>query len=82
MLAEICGESFITVTPGTQVNVSETKTLNETGILYWHMLEKGMSTEDMLDSAAKEYEVSPDKIKPGLEAFLIKLRDMGFIEEA
>lgn len=55
-------------------------TLNESGLLLWHTLENGATSEELVQALLKEYEVSAEQAASDVAAFIAKLEAAGCIE--
>jgi len=53
--------------------------LNDSGALLWKVLENGGSPEDLVSALTAEYEVSADRARTDVDAFLEKLIQAGCI---
>ena len=62
------------------VNFTGMLTLNESGVMLWHMLEGGCTTEEMAEALVKEYEVTYDEALCDAVAFVAKLNEVGCID--
>ena len=62
------------------VNFNGMLTLNESGALLWHVLEKGGDREAMADALMAEYIVDRAQALADADAFLEKLRKVGCVE--
>ena len=80
LLRTVAGKNIV-VSVGSNVEFSGMLTLNETGVFYWEMLQKGSSKEEMLSAVLSEYDVSEDEASADLESFLKKLEEAKLLEE-
>ena len=63
----------------TSVDFNGMLTLNETGALLWHTLEKDSDRETLVDVLSAEYEVDRATALADVDEFLNKLREIGCI---
>ena len=56
-------------------------TLNETGLMLWHMLEEGTTREDMANALTAEYDVKYEQALADVDESLEKLNRAGCIEK-
>lgn len=56
-------------------------TLNESGVMLWHMLEGGCTEEEMARALSDEYEVSYTEALGDVKIFIAKLTEVGCIEQ-
>ena len=54
--------------------------LNETGAVLWHALEQGGGREELADALLKEYAVEREQALADVDAFLLKLQEVGCLE--
>ena len=55
-------------------------TLNESGVLLWHLLEQGKTQEELVDMLLTVYEVSRQEASADVEEFLNKLIQAGCVD--
>jgi len=55
--------------------------LNESGTILWHALEKGGSREDLANALLDEYDVELDQALADVDEFLTVLEKVGCIED-
>ena len=60
---------------------NEIMSLNETGALLWHCLEKGAEKQELVDAILKEYDTDAATAQKDVDAFLARLREKALIEE-
>lgn len=73
------GNNSIVVALGG-INFTGLITVNETGTYIWKMLEKGAEVEEIVDSLAKECNVSAEDIKGEVLEFIEKLKGADLVE--
>lgn len=62
------------------VNFNGMLTLNESGVMLWHVLEKGGDCEALVKALTEEYEVTEEQARADAEAFLDRLIQYGCVE--
>ena len=80
LLRAVAGKNIV-VSIGNDVNFNGMLTLNDTGVFFWNLLQKGTTKEEMLEAVLKEYDVSSDIALQDIENFLKKLKDTGILED-
>lgn len=81
MLRTVADKNIVVPIGQASVDFNGLITLNDTGAFLWKLLSKGASYDELLDQLLKEYEVSQDEAKDGIDAFLNTARDAGVIED-
>ncbi len=80
VLREVAG-SFIVLAVGKEtLDFDGMLSLNESGALLWHTLEKEADKDTLVDALMQEYEVEREVASADVEAFLTKLSDAGCLE--
>lgn len=74
-IREIAGETVVVPVGETVLKSNILAVLNETGKLFWELLEKGMSTEEIVSRICSEYNVEPDTVEADLTEFVEYLKD-------
>ena len=80
LLRKVAGKNIV-VSVGSDVEFSGMLTLNDTGVFYWNILQKGTTRADLLDAVLKEYDVAQDVASADLDAFIKKLEEAKLLEE-
>lgn len=75
MLREIAGETVAVPVGGTVLNSNILAVLNGTGKLFWELLTKDMSEDEIVASVCDEYDVDADTVKADLHEFVEYLRN-------
>lgn len=81
IMREIAGE-IIVIPSGDELNLNMMITLNETGKFLWEHLEAGADLDALVQAMLAEYEVDEQTARQGVERFVAKLQENGFLEEA
>lgn len=79
ILREVAGETIV-IPSGNDLDLNMMITLNDTGKFIWERLEKGILLDDLVDAVFDEYEVTRERAKEAVCAFVAKLNDNGFLE--
>lgn len=80
IMREIAGE-IVVVPSGDELNLNMMITLNETGKLLWQRLETDATMDELVQAMLGEYEVDEQTARAGVERFVNKLQERGFLEE-
>lgn len=80
IMREIAGE-IIVVPSGDELNLNMMITLNDTGRFLWQRLDAGTTMEELVHAMLGEYEVDEQTARVGVECFVNKLQERGFLEE-
>ena len=75
------GDSCVVVPTGAELNFNGMISLNETGKTLWKALENETDTDGLVAALLAEYDVDEATAKTGVDAFVSKLRENGFINE-
>lgn len=81
VLAQICDESFLIATGPAHGRVPFIKALNATGAFFFHLMEQGLSREEILRAAEETYHTDRETIRPALMSFIDSLRQAGYLTE-
>ena len=81
LLREVLDVAVIIGVGSENYTPNEIMSLNETGALLWHCLEKGAEKQELVENLVKEYEVDAETAEKDVDAFLIRLREKALIEE-
>ena len=79
VLRRVAGE-IIVLPSGDDLDLKMMITLNETGEFLWKRLESGAGTEELVQAMLEEYDVDEPTARSGVERFVAKLSDNGFLE--
>ena len=55
--------------------------LNDTGAFLWKQLESGSDEPSLVSAMLEKYDVTEETAKKDVEAFLSKIRQVGFLDE-
>ena len=80
-MREIAGETIV-VPSGDELKLNMMITLNDTGKLLWKKLEVGADMDELVQAMLAKYDVEEQTARSGAEAFVAKLQERGFLEEA
>ncbi len=72
LLKEVAGNHV--VVPVGNVSFDGMLTLNETALLIWKKLEQGCEEADLISAFLEEYDVTEERAKADISAFVEKLR--------
>lgn len=81
VIREIMGQAVVVPTGEASENFTGMIKLNETGKDIWQALIDGKSEEEIVNLIVNEYDVTEEKAKNGVQKFLDKMKDKGFIVE-
>ena len=79
ILSNVAGKNIV-VSVGNN-DFSGMLTLNETGVFFWNMLQKGTTKEQMLIEIRKEYDVSEREASEDIDYFIRRLSDAKILED-
>lgn len=79
ILREVAGETVV-IPSGDDLDLNMMITLNGTGKFIWEKLEDGILIDDLVDAVHDEYEVTRERARASVCAFIEKLNDNGFLE--
>ncbi len=79
LLKEVAGNYV--VVPVGNVSFNGMLSLNETGFMIWKMLETECEESDIVKKFLSEYDVSEEKAKEDISAFIQKLKAAGILDE-
>lgn len=79
VFSAVCGEQLLIATRRARGKCPYVKQLNATGAYFWSLLEQGLELEDMIQTAARRYQVEPERIRPGLVRFMEELAEHGYL---
>ena len=72
---EIAGETVVVPIGETVIKSNILAVLNETGRIFWEMLAKGSTEEEIIGAVCEEYEVDAETVKKDLSDFVDYLRN-------
>lgn len=79
ILRTVAGETIV-LPSGDELDLNMMITLNDTGKFLWERLENGAETEELVSALLAEYDVDEPTAKAGVERFVNKLNENGFLE--
>ena len=80
VLREVAG-TCVVVPTDANLNLNGMITLNETGKILWTALTDGAETEDLVAALLAKYDVEEATAREGVEAFVARLKEHGFLDE-
>ena len=78
IMRDIAGETIV-VPSGDELKLNMMITLNGTGKFLWERLEKGAEVDELVEAMLAEYEVDEKTARLGVEGFIAKLQEKGFL---
>lgn len=78
ILRTVAGETIV-LPSGDELDLNMMITLNDTGKFLWQRLETGAETEELVAALLAEYDVDEATAKAGVERFVAKLNENGFL---
>ena len=78
-MREIAGE-IVVVPSGDELNLNMMITLNQTGKFLWERLDVGADIDELVQAMLGEYDVDEQTARAGVERFVGKLLERGFLE--
>lgn len=78
IVREVAGQ-IVALPTGDDLDLNMMITLNETGKFLWDLLEQGAEKEELVSALLKEYDVDEATAKGGVERFVGKLQENGFL---
>ena len=79
-LRQVAGSFVVLSVADAAVDFNGMLTLNESGVLLWHLLEQGKTQEELVDMLLTVYEVSRQEASADVEEFLNKLIQAGCVD--
>ncbi len=79
VLRKVAGETIV-LPSGDDLDLRMMITLNETGEFLWKRLEAGVEQETLVQALLNEYDVDEETARAGVERFITKLNNNGFLE--
>lgn len=80
VLREVAGSWVVIPIGEKSVDFNGMMNLNETGVLLWRELEKGVEKEELVSALTAEYDVSAEIAAKDIDEFIEKLEKAGCIE--
>ncbi|HHT92889.1 MAG TPA: PqqD family protein [Clostridia bacterium] len=81
MLREIDGVSVVVAVGEESKRFNGMIRLNSTGTFLWKHLSEGIEYDDLLDKMLAAYEVDEQTARQGIDSFITKLKDNGFLSD-
>lgn len=78
ILRQVAGETVV-IPSGDEMDLNLMITLNDTGKFLWGLLERGAEEAELVQALLKEYDVDEATARVGVERFVGKLNDNGFL---
>lgn len=78
ILRTVAGETVV-LPSGDELDLNMMITLNETGKFLWQRLEVGAEVDELVADLLKEYDVDEATARAGVERFVAKLNENGFL---
>lgn len=79
-IKEVAGVCVV-VSTSSDINLNGMISLNSTGQTIWKCLENDCDVETIIRAVLEEYDTDYDTAKKGVEKFIGKLQEHGFIED-
>lgn len=80
VLRQVAGAWVVLPLGAAMLDFNGMLTLNDSGVLLWHLLEQGTEFDSMVEALLAEYDVSREQASADVEAFLDKLRQAGCLD--
>ena len=81
VLRQVAGAWIVLSVADETVNFNGMLTLNETGIMLWHLLEKGSTREALAEALTDEYDVTYAEALADVDEYIGKLERAGCLEK-
>lgn len=78
ILRTVAGETVV-LPSGDELDLNMMITLNDTGKFLWQKLEVGAEVDELVADLLKEYDVDEATARAGVERFIAKLNENGFL---
>lgn len=78
VMRSVAGETVV-LPSGDELDLNMMITLNETGKFLWQRLEVGAEVDELVADLLKEYDVDEATARAGVERFVAKLNENGFL---
>lgn len=80
ILQEVAG-TFLVMPTGSEDGLKRVITLNETGAFMWHLLEKGLTRDEIVAKTEEEYDAPREIIEQDVDRLLDRMRDAELLAE-
>lgn len=81
MLRTVASKNIVVPIGQASVDFNGLITLNDTGAFLWKELSKGCTYEHLTEELLKEYDVTPEQAKEGIDSFLDTAGKAGVLED-
>ena len=78
VMRSVAGETVV-LPSGDELDLNMMITLNDTGKFLWQKLEVGAEVDELVADLLKEYDVDEATARAGVERFIAKLNENGFL---
>ena len=78
ILRTVAGQ-VVVLPSGDELDLNMMITLNDTGKFLWERLETGAEVEELVSALLAEYDVDEATARAGVERFIAKLNENGFL---
>ena len=78
LMRQVAGQTVV-LPSGVELDLNMMITLNETGKFLWQRLEVGAEVDELVADLLKEYDVDEATARAGVERFVAKLNENGFL---
>lgn len=78
ILRQVAGETVV-IPAGVDLDLNVMITLNGTGKVLWERLALGAERQDLINALVAEYDVDPKTAADGVDGFVKKLENHGFL---
>ena len=78
IVREVAGQ-IVALPTGDDLDLNVMITLNGTGKFLWELIEKGSDVDSLVDALLAEYDVDEATARAGVERFVAKLNENGFL---
>lgn len=79
ILKNICGEWLLIAVGEAAEHCLYVRHINETMAWYWQLIEKGLDTEQIVNTALEKYDVPEETIHNDVFALMNQLKDYGYL---
>lgn len=82
ILQKMTESSYVAMPTGkSKEHIKGYLNLNSTGALLWNVLKGGATKQDLVNALTTAYEVSEDLAGKDVDAFILKLKEIGAIDD-
>lgn len=81
MLRNIAGDYFVVPVGQATEYFNGMITLNKVSAFMWEHLSKGTTQDEILSAVLEKYDVSEERARCDIDAFISKVREAGILEE-